>query len=252
MTTPKTIKIKEFDPNVFAERVNTKEGGKGLKIVFIGAPGSGKTNAIKGVLKSIRPFIPVGIAMSGSEEYTGSFSKVFPPAFIYSSYNEEVLERFEERQKIAIQNLDNPWAVCIVDDCTDTPGIFKKPLQQRFFKNGRQYQMFYILSLQYSLDVIPAIRTSIDYTFIYREPNRKNRERLHDNYASIIPDFSDFCALMDELTGDYQCLVIHNTNQSANDFEECVFYWKAPLVEDDFTFGCPEFWQWSENRQNLN
>lgn len=248
MSISSNYRIKEFDPDVFTKRVgNGEEEGKGLKLVFIGAPGSGKTNAIKATLRAVRSFIPVGIAMSGSEEYTGSFSKVFPSVFVYSAYDEKVLESFEERQKLAIRHLPNPWAVCIVDDCTDTPGIFRKPLQQRFFKNGRQYQMFYILSLQYSLDVPPAIRTSIDFAFIYREPNLKNRRKLWENYASIIPDFSLFCDLMDKLTGQYQCLVIHNTSNT-NNIEDCVFYWKAPLVDDSFKFGCPEMWAFHEER----
>ena len=61
----------------------------------------------------------------------------------------------------------------------------------------------YILSLQYAMDVKPVIRTNVDGIFILREPLLKNRKSLYENYASVVPDFTTFCELMDNLTDDY-------------------------------------------------
>ena len=80
----------------------------------------------------------------------------------------------------------------ILDDCTDDPRVFNKPLQQALYKKGRHWKMMYILSLQYAMDVKPVIRTNVDGIFILREPLLKNRESLYKNYASIIPDFGTF------------------------------------------------------------
>ena len=109
--------------------------------------------------------------------------------------------------------------------------------------------MFFILSLQYSLDIKPAIRTNIDTTFILRESNLRNRRSLYENYAGVIPTFQDFCQLLDEVTQDYTALVIHNATTS-NKLEDCVFYYKAPLVPEDFKFGSKDFWKFHNNRYN--
>ena len=137
----------------------------------------------------------------------------------------------------------------ILDDCTDDPTIFNKPLQHSLYKKGRHWNMLYILSLQYAMDVKPVIRTNVDGIFILREPLLKNRKSLYENYASIIPDFSTFCELMDQLTDDYHALYIHGTTQT-NKWEECVYYWKAPPPPSGWRLGCSEYWAFHEARFN--
>lgn len=250
MTTQQTLRIREFNPYIILKRILSEDttARNGMKLVFIGMPKSGKSTAIKSIINLVKNIIPVGLFMSGTEQHNHTYGNLAPETFIYEEYDEKVLEDFEKRQKLAVEHLSNPWALLVIDDCTDEPQIFKKPIQQRLFKNGRHYQMLYMLSLQYSLDVNPAIRTSIDATFLFRDPNLKNRKNLYENYAGIIPDFSTFCQLMDQLTGEYQCLVISNMG-STNNLEECVFFYKADRV-DNLTFGCNEYWNFHEDRYN--
>ena len=65
------------------------------------------------------------------------------------------------------------------------------------------------------------------------------RKRLYENYAGIIPSFSLFEKIMDTITGDYTALYVQNSINT-NDWKECVFYYKAPVV-GDFKFGCAEY-----------
>jgi hypothetical protein len=221
---------------------------------FLGADFSvlhntGKSTLIKALLHAKKHIFPVGMAMSGSEDSNHCYSEIMPSTFVYNEYDEEKIKDFVKRQKIASQHLPNPWAVLILDDCTDDPRIFNKPLQQALYKKGRHWKMFYILSLQYAMDVKPSIRTNVDGIFILREPLLKNREALYKNYASIIPDFTTFCELMDQLTDDYCALYIHNATQT-NDWFDCVFYWKAPQIPKGWKFGCPEYWEFHQSRFN--
>jgi len=210
---------------------------------------TGKSTLIASLLYAKKHIFPVAMVMSGSEDSNGFYRKILPSTFVFNDYNEDQIKTFIKRQKIAKQHLENPWAVILLDDCTDDPKIFNNPLQQGMYKRGRHWKMFYILSLQYSMDVKPVIRTNVDGIFILREPILKNRRSLWENYASIVPDFNLFCTLMDSMTSEYTALYIHNTGKS-NDWTECVFWYKASLVPEDFKFGCPEYRQFHYDRYN--
>jgi len=165
----------------------------------------------------------------------------------------EAIKNFVVRQKLAIKFIENPWAIQIIDDCTDNPSQLKHPVIQAYYKNGRHWKMMHILSLQYCLDILPSIRTNIDYTFILRESNQRNRKALYENYAGCIPDFQMFNQLMDSLTEDFTALVVNNKTKS-NKLEECVFWYKADpnRIPPNWKFGAPTAWEFSDERNDPN
>lgn len=249
----KLINIKELDVDIIpptTKRMHEPDYG-GSKIVVIGKPGTGKTTLISDLIYRKKHIFPIGVVFSGSEDSTGFYRKIFPSTFIYNNYNEDKIKDFIKRQKIAKMHLPNPWGLILLDDCTDDPRIFGRPLQNGMYKRGRHWKMWYILSLQYAMDVKPVIRTNVDGIFILREPILKNRRSLWENYASIIPDFSLFCDIMDQLTDDYTAIYIHNTTNS-NEWQDCVFYYKASIIPQDFKFGCPEYWEFHNKRYNTD
>ena len=248
-----TVHIKEFNPDLIDpndKTVHTRE--KGFRVVMIGKPGVGKSNMIKYLLWCKKHLIPVCVAQSGSELLNHDFKKYIHTLFVYNGYEEENIEDFMKRQRLAIQHLENEWGALVIDDCTNKPSELNSEIQHKLYKIGRHAQILYILSLQYSMDVDPSIRTCVDGVFIFREPNLKNRRRLHENYAGIIPDFTTFCLLMDEITSDYTAMYIHNRTTS-NKWEDCVYYCKAPDMDKkypDFKFGCPDSWKFANSRYN--
>lgn len=245
-----TLYIKELNIDKINPTVNTfRSKGKGVKIVVIGKPGTGKSTLIAALLYSKKHLIPVAMALSGTEDSSGFYRKILPSIFVYNEYKEEYIEKFIQRQKLSMNYIANPWGALLVDDSTDNPAVLRRPVQQRLFKNGRWLPIFYVLALQYCMDVLPGIRTSIDWTFILREPNIKTRKSLYENYASVIPDFNTFCELMDQLTGDYTALCIQNT-ANENDWRKCVYWYKARPPPDGFKFGCPDYWNFHNQRFN--
>lgn len=247
----KEFNIKEFDLDLLNPNgdnyKNSNQGGS--KVVVIGKPGTGKTTLVSSLLYNKRNEIPSAFVMSGTEDSSGYYSKIIPSTFVHNKFDEEKIENFITRQKLAKKHLKNAWSVLLLDDCAEDNKIFNRPLFRNIFMNGRHFKMLFILSLQYSLDIKPAIRTNIDTTFILRESNLRNRRSLYENYAGVIPTFQDFCQLLDEVTQDYTALVIHNATTS-NKLEDCVFYYKAPLVPEDFKFGSKDFWKFHNNRYN--
>jgi len=249
MSTP--LYVKELNPDIIrpsTESFKNIELG-GTKLVVIGKPGTGKSTLIASLLYAKKHVIPVGMVQSGTEDSNGFYKRIFPSSFVFNKYDPKQVGNFIRRQKLSRQHLENPWAVIIIDDCTDDPRILNKPLQQSMYKYGRHWAMLYILSLQYGMDVRPVIRTNIDGVFLLREPNLRNRKVMYENFAGIIPDFKLFCDLLDALTDDFTALYIHNATKT-NDWRECVFWYKATKVPDDFRFGCKEFWDFHYDRYN--
>jgi hypothetical protein len=249
MNNTTTLNIIELDLDIIAPNALTMndfdQGGS--KIVIIGKPKSGKSYLIRDLLYSKKHIFPVGMVINGTEDSNHFYSNMFPETFIYDQMNTNAIQNFKRRQRLAKQLLPNPWSVMILDDCMDQPGIFKTPLFQDIFKNGRHWKMMLIMAMQYSMDIPPSLRICIDGTFIFREPNLKYRKSIYENYASVIPDFKTFCDIMDQITNDYTALYIHNQTAS-NNLEDCVFWYKAKLVPDSFKFGCKDYWEFHNVR----
>jgi hypothetical protein len=208
---------------------------------------TGKTTMITSILYEKSHIFPVGQVMSGTEDSNGHYGKIFPSTFVYNALEKSKIEDFIKRQKLAKQHLPNPWAILLLDDCTDDPKIFTDPMFQGIFKNGRHWKMLFLLSLQYSLDIKPVIRTNVDGTFILRESNLRNRRCLWENYAGVFPDFDQFCQVLDQITDDYTALYVHNATTS-NKIEDCVFWYKAKPTPPEFRIGCNEFWDFHNER----
>lgn len=247
------IDIKELDLNLIHpnEKDMYEEKPSSSKIVVIGKPGTGKSFLITSLLYAKSHLIPTGVVFSGTESINKHFQQFIPSTFIYNDLVPSQVEEFIKRQKIARDYLANPWSLLVIDDCADDPKILKTPLFQKLYKNGRVYMMLFILSLQYCLDIQPNIRTSIDGTFILREANIVVRKKLWENYASVIPDFTLFCELMNQLTSDHTALYIDNMTVST-DWRDNVYWYKAKPVPEGFKFGCPEYWEFHNVRYNQN
>jgi len=249
------LNIRELDPDMIepsmAHANDPSYTNGGSKITVIGRPGTGKSWLVTSLIYEKRACFPAGIVMSGTEDSNHHYSQIFPSSFIYNGLNKEALKQFVDRQKIAKKYLPNSWALLLLDDCMDDPKLFNDKLFQGLYKNGRHWNMLYILSLQYCMDIKPVIRNNIDGTFILREPNLKNRKSIYDNYASIIPSFKLFCTIMDQVTTDYTALYINNRVQS-NNWQDCVFWYKGGKVPPTWKFGSNWYRQHHRDRFNAN
>lgn len=205
--------------------------------------------------------IPSGIVFSGTEEANPFFGEFIPDCFIHGEYDPEIIEKIMNKQKKKIRYAKNDGLkdgkcssnnlFIVFDDMLHDAGNWKneKTIKNIFF-NGRHYNFLFILTMQYPLGITPALRSNIDYVFIFNEPSVKNRRKIYDDYAAMLPSFDHFCNILDACTQNHECLVI-KTSGNSSDLRNIVFWYKAESHED-FRVGHPKFWKFHQQHYNKN
>jgi energy-coupling factor transporter ATP-binding protein EcfA2 len=243
------IKLKRFN-------IHTME--KNRIVAVLGRKGSGKSTLIKDILYHVKD-IPVGTVISPTEELNEFFSDIVPPIFIHPDYDESIVDRFVDRQRLIIKkhkeqikrfgksNIDYN-AYLILDDCMYDNTWCKDKSIRFMFTNGRHTKALFLFTLQYPLGIPPTLRTNVDYVFIYKDDLLRNRRIIYENYASVFPTFDIFCVFMEQCTQNYECLVIDNTCVTGK-LEDKVFWYKANLEIPDFKMGDEEFWNYGKDTE---
>lgn len=245
MTSLTSIKLKTFNPRRLEElRLNPKQGAS--TILFVGSKRTGKTTMIQDILYYVRK-IPKGIIVTGSLSSAETFSEFFPKSFIFESLDDEMVRRLEriiqkqEELRRKGTRLADYTTLLLFDDCGYDKKFANKTVLRRMFMNGRHQNLFGAYSIQSCKSIPPDLRNNADFIFIHREPGIKERKKLHEEFASIIPDFKTFCRIMDVCTDNYGCIVVDKTTPS-NKIEDCIFYYKARYPTRKFKLGSKELW----------
>jgi len=222
--------------------------------VFIGKRGTGKSTLVTDILYH-KKHLPVGIVMSATEEGNHHYKQFVPDIFIYGDYDKEAIERVLERQKRIIGALpegapskSSSGAFVLLDDCMYDRRFMKDVCIRQCFMNGRHWKIFFMLTMQYCMDLTPDLRANVDYVFILRENVIQNREKLYKSFFGIFPSFEMFNQVMNMCTENYECLVLDNTSKS-NKIQDCVFWYKAKMRQN-FKIGSPTIWNFHKKNYN--
>ena len=237
------LKLKKFDPKTIADN---------RVIVFIGKRNTGKSVLVTDIMYHKR-HIPVGVVMSGTEDGNGYYEQYMPGLFIYSDYKTEVVEKIVARQKkLCKAKAANNNAFLLIDDCMYDKKMIRDKVIRGIFMNGRHWNIFFMLTMQYCMDLSPDLRANIDYVFILRENIIQNREKIYKNFFGIFPTFDMFNQVLTACTENFECLVLDNTARS-NKIEDVVFWYKAKLhPPGTFKIGHPSFWNCHKTNYNAN
>lgn len=237
----KTVKIKQYQ---------WKNLPQSCTMIVIGAPDTGKSNFVEHMCYMLKHRYPVARVWCGTEDTQGRFKKFIPEMFITSDYIDKEHEKKIIRQKQCMLNkCQNPYCIAIMDDCGDDPKNFKSKLMVGQIKNGRHWDELYVIANQYIFDLPPAVRKSIAVVVLFKEDSPTERKKLYDTFSPSCT-YAEFNDLMDQLTGDYTCMIINRRSQSKK-LEDCVFYYKAPNMDKkQWKFGCKELWEWNKQRFN--
>ena len=247
-----TLELKKFNMRDITFKVNEN---KGPVIVLIGRRDTGKTVLVRDLLYYHQD-IPIGTVISGTEAGNGFYKEHVPKLFIHDEYNTVLVENVLRRQRAVMKQMKkevetykktsiDPRAFVIMDDCLYDQAWTRDKMMRLLFMNGRHWKVMLVITMQYPLGIPPNLRTNIDYVFILREPYLTNRKRIWENYASMFPTFEAFCAVMDNTTENFECLVINN-NAKSNKITDQIFWYKAENNHPPFKLGSKEFWEISK------
>lgn len=234
------IQLKKFRPeNMADDKV----------CVFIGKRGTGKSTLVTDILYC-KKHLPAGIVMSATEEGNHHYKQFVPDLFIYGDYEKEAIERVLDRQKALVSKGKDTGAFILLDDCMYDRKFMKDICIRQCFMNGRHWKLFFMLTMQYCMDLTPDLRANVDYVFILRENVIQNREKLYKSFFGIFPSFDMFNQVMTACTENYECLVLDNTSKS-NKIQDCVFWYKEK-IRKNFRIGSPAIWNYHKNNYNPN
>jgi hypothetical protein len=219
-------------------------------IVMIAKRGSGKSVAVKAVLKHFED-IPMGLVISKTDKMSSFYGKFFPDSYIFYEYKSEIIEKILKRQEAIIDKKEekekqgkkvDSRAFIVMDDCLSSKGswVRDQPIAELLF-NGRHYHIMYILTMQFPLGITPELRLNFDYVFLLADDTTSNIKRIYDHYAGIFPNLEAFKQAFMQLTANFGCMVIANRGARTNLLDK-VFYYKADEYRDDeIDIGCEQF-----------
>jgi hypothetical protein len=224
-------------------------------VLCIGRRKSGKTVNIIDIFFKKRESFKFGLVFCGSKATIKLYENHFPSSFIYYGYHPTVLADAIAKQEQDVEMGCAKPMFILVDDCMwDKKGILKDPNIRRVFMNGRHDLIFFVLSMQYCMDIPPDLRQQVDFTFLSREKNPDNRERLYNNYNVCFTSNEQFDSCMQQCTQNHETFVLSNASETDSDKpEDNVYWWKSKWLAGGRKFRVHKdgtWWKYHRKRYN--
>ena len=164
------INLRKFDVSKMRKHDN---------VAVIGPRNSGKSFLVKDIMFHHQD-IPAGIVISKTDHMAHFYDEFIPSVLIHDTYHSELIDKSFERQiKVLAGRYRNPhrFLICDVDSVT------KKDLENILF---RYYSTFCIFTMQTPLAIKPDVREHLEFTFILKTNNPRERKRLYEHYADDV------------------------------------------------------------------
>lgn len=236
------FKIKKFDIENIKQNKN---------ILIIGPQYSGKSHLLKNILYFLES--PFAVLVNPGEFATNFFGKILPEQCKVDEVNNELLEKLVYRQRELVRAKKRGYrgddfdtgCTLIMDNCV--PDLFEMKWEKnKFFKFmfqcGKDVGLSTIFTSPYPLKIPEYYLTSIDYVFLLKDTNNKNKRKLFDQFGGMFGDFAKFKEVMDTCTDKFACLVIDRTKPATNPGE--MFHWyRAPTNLAENYLGSKNLWK---------
>jgi hypothetical protein len=233
---------------VEVRRFNPQALSRGHFIVLVvGKRNTGKTVLMRDILGKMG-CVDYPLLFTPTEDTRQEMAQHIPDTLIYDEYKSAVVSKFVKFQKEGKEKSKCHKGLVVLDDCMYDKAVMKGPEIRNVFMNGRHYNVSFVFTQQYAMDLSPDLRGQVDYVFCLRENIIANRLRLHRNYFGVY-EFEEFQSILDQCTSDYECLVIDNTVASTKK-EDVIYWYKASMDPPPFRLGTPQIWESHERHHS--
>ena len=271
MVNPTDSGVTTISPKDFRKLKVMEMDQTGLTFI-IGKRGTGKTRLVcdlaynwylngmrcqrkmpDGTTQNYQRKLDMVVCFSPTELIKQDFKVFVPSAFRYPKFRENVVNDLVAKQKSVLEQEGGAdkcqRVLMIIDDCAFEKGFFKTEIIRFIAMNLRHYNVHVIITVQYALDVPPAIRQNIDYCFCLHDNSNSNKKRYWEHFYGQIASQRDFNSIFDALTNDYSCMVGLNGVQSST-LTDTLFWYKGDVkLPSEFRMGRPAYWILSETTQ---
>ena len=231
--------------------------GRSDVVAVIARRKSGKSFFIRDMLYHFRD-MPVGTVISKTEKVNPFYKGFVPPSLIHDEYREEIIEKVLKRQRLVLDKSRrdpeyaevDPSAFLLLDDCMADNSWQNSRYMNEIFYNGRHFKLLTMLSLQWVMGLKVAFRNQVDWVFLFKESIWANKKRLYENFAGMFPTQQIFNKVLDNLTSNFGCLVIHN-GSSSNKLCDQIFWYRAEDRSSGDWRTCLDcFWDMDKNKDD--
>ena len=234
------MKLKQFYPNTIPPEA---------VCVFVGPRGSGKSVAMANVLSQKRKYFSAGLVMSATEDGNSFWSKFVNKNFIYTEFRPNELKQMYQAQRERVKawkRKSPPNIFCVAEDVIYDRTLRHDPTIRQIFFNGRHFNWFLMMSIQYAKSIPPEYRTNINILFVFGEDSHIERRKLYESFFGFIDTYQQFSDILNETTQNYGILVLDRTVRS-NRADERLFQWRAdPSVQ--FQAGNTHFQRYGDDQ----
>jgi hypothetical protein len=188
-------------------------------ILLIGMINSGKSNIIKKIHKynKINKKIIASVAVVNTEMHNFFYKDFIKDKYIYFRYDNSILPRIFERQKLLIENNKEYKTELILDNCMSFRGDWTKNEEIKdLFYNKEKHKLTTILSISFPLGIPVEMRQTFDYIFVLSEHFISHKKRIFEHYGyNIFSTFEEFDSIFIKITdsNDYNCIVLDIKNK---------------------------------------
>jgi len=197
------------------------------RIIVFGSPGSGKSSFVKNVCYEKRNSVYSIHAICNTNDCNGFYDDFVPKMLIYSSSDANAFDEwFKWRTRVIKSNpIRKVWDILICDDCSYDTKLKTDVNQRKMARNGRHFQVLYMLVLQSFKDVPKDALQHYSGYIIFPPTEGHALQTLYESFVSQFDSKKEFFALMKYIkTLKYTCIWIPSTITTENKYDSMFLY----------------------------